>query len=262
MIHSGLVSITFRKLTPEAIVALITRAGLVGVEWGGDVHVPHGNLKRARAVREVTLGAGLTIPSYGSYYRVGDQTPCPFETVLETAVELDAPVIRVWAGTRGSAQADAAYRDAVVRDAHRIADLAAAAGRRVACEFHGGTLTDSNASARRLLDDVAHPALGCYWQPRTGTTLAEQLAGIDLLGTQLAHIHVFQWHLPEPPATGYVRDPLADGEATWPACLARIAAGGRDHYAMLEYVPDDTPDEFLRDAATLKKWLENLWTTK
>jgi hypothetical protein len=31
---------------------------------------------------------------------------------------------------------------------------------------------------------------------------------------------------------------------------------------MLEYVPDDTPDEFLRDAATLKKWLENLWTTK
>ena len=262
MIHSGLVSITFRKLSPAEIVALATRAGVKGIEWGGDVHVPHGDLKQARTVYKMTHDAGLAIPSYGSYYRVGDQTPCPFETVLETAVELSAPLIRVWAGTRGTAQADATYRDAVIRDSRRIADLAASAGLTVAYEFHGGTLTDSNKAARSLLDDVAHPAMGCYWQPKTGATLDYHLAGISAVGPSLANIHVFQWRLLTPPSTGYIRDPLATGAATWRACLARIAADGRDHFAMLEYVRDDSPEACVQDAATLNTWLEELWKTK
>ena len=262
MIHSGLVSITFRKLSPSNNVDLATRAGIEGIEWGGDVHVPHGDLKQARAVRDMTHAAGLALPSYGSYYRVGDQTPCPFETVLETAVELGTPLIRVWAGTRGTAQADGAYRDTVIRDSRRIAGLAAGAGLTVAYEFHGGTLTDSNEAACSLLADVAHPAMGCYWQPKTGANLDYCLAGIDALGPRLANIHVFQWHLASPPATGYIRDPLVSGAATWPACLARIAAGGRDHFAMLEFVPDDSPEACVRDAATLNQWLEKIWTTK
>ena len=40
MIRGGLVSITFRKLSPRAIIDLVTRANLIGIEWGGDVHVP------------------------------------------------------------------------------------------------------------------------------------------------------------------------------------------------------------------------------
>ena len=43
MIESGLVSITFRKLTVEKIIELVKEAGLQGIEWGGDVHVPHDN---------------------------------------------------------------------------------------------------------------------------------------------------------------------------------------------------------------------------
>ena len=39
MIYPGLVSITFRKLQPDAIIKLVAQAGLTGIEWGGDVYV-------------------------------------------------------------------------------------------------------------------------------------------------------------------------------------------------------------------------------
>ena len=66
MITTGLLSVTFRKLTPPEIVGLVRQAGLAGIEWGGDIHVPHGNLDRAREVRQMTLDAGITIAAYGS----------------------------------------------------------------------------------------------------------------------------------------------------------------------------------------------------
>ena len=80
----------------------MVQAGLDGIEWGGDVHVPHGDLRRAREVRDMTRSEAIRIASYGSYYRVGDRAPTSFEKVLDTAVELGAPLIRVWAGKQGS----------------------------------------------------------------------------------------------------------------------------------------------------------------
>ncbi|MET0262082.1 MAG: sugar phosphate isomerase/epimerase, partial [Rariglobus sp.] len=71
MIYPGLVSVTFRKLSPNEVAGLVKKAGLKGIEWGGDIHVPHGDLARAREVRELTLEHGLKTAAYGSYYRAG-----------------------------------------------------------------------------------------------------------------------------------------------------------------------------------------------
>ena len=103
----GLVSITFRGLTPQQIINGAVDAGVEGIEWGGDVHVPHGELATAREVAERTRDAGLAVSSYGSYYRF-NESDVQFSHVLATAVALGAPVIRVWAGRQGSADADAA----------------------------------------------------------------------------------------------------------------------------------------------------------
>ena len=249
MIHSGLVSITFRQLSLREIVDLAVRAGLAGVEWGGDIHVPHGDLRRAREVRRMTQDAGLHVAAYGSYYRVEHDDPAPFERVLATAVELGAPAVRVWAGTRGSVEADAAYRAETVALSRRIADVAARAGVAVAYEFHAGTLTDTNASARNLLETVAHDNVKSYWQPPRGSEVAYNLDGLDAVLPWLLHVHVFSWG-----ATGE-RLPLAAGEEGWMQYLRKIASSGRDHFAMLEFVQDDAPESFVRDAATLKRWL-------
>jgi 3-dehydroshikimate dehydratase len=253
MIHSGLVSITFRKLAPQEIVHLVAQAGLAGVEWGGDVHVPHGDLRQARLIHRMTQEAGLRIAAYGSYYRVGVEGTGPFEPILDTAVELGAPLIRVWAGGRASADADAPFRARVVRETRQAADLAAHADVVIAYEFHPRTLTDTGESARRLLEDVAHDDVGSYWQPPPGASVADNLAGLAAVLPWLRNVHVFTWH-----GTTGEQLPLADGEAGWMRVLRKVASTGRDHFAMVEFVRDDAEESFFRDAATLRRWLSLL----
>lgn len=252
MILPGLVSVTFRALSPAEIVALVRQAGLRGIEWGGDIHVPHGNLARAREVRKLTQDAGLTVAAYGSYYRAvaSEAADLPFANVLETAVELGAPVIRVWAGVAGSAAASPELRAQVVADLRRIAMLAAAARVGVSLEFHNGTLTDTADSTVRLLAEVNHPNLSTYWQPPLELDTAQCLQDLRSLLLWLTHVHVYHWR-PAP----MERLPLAAGAERWRSFLDLAATAPGDRYAMLEFVEGDAPASFLRDAATLKSWL-------
>lgn len=253
MFHAGLVSITFRKLSPAEIVALVREAGLRGIEWGGDVHAPHGDLTRAREVRSLTEDAGLKVAAYGSYYRAGssEANRLPFESVLESAVALGAPTIRVWPGGKGSAESSAEERAAVVADLRRISDLAAQAKVSISTEFHGGTLTDTNASAARLLAELDHPNLFTYWQPHNGEETSECVAGLRTVLPRVGNVHVFHWW-----PTSAERHPLAEGTARWAEFWRELKPLSGERFAMLEFVPGDTSEAFLRDAATLRTWLE------
>ena len=252
MIKSGLVSITFRQLTPRQIVDLVAQSGLDAVEWGGDVHVPHGDVAQARAVRQMTEDAGMTVASYGSYYRVGHGEPVPFEAVVDSAVELGAPLIRVWAGKQGSDKADASYWDRVVEDSRAIGDMAQQAGIVVAYEYHGNALTDTNATTLKLLQDVAHDNVKTYWQPPSGLAADVNLSDLAAILPWLTNVHVFSWRTIDGKRERMLLD-AKTGE--WAQYLAQVATTGRDHYAMIEFVRDNEPENFLKDAETLKMWL-------
>lgn len=252
MIFSGLVSVTFRQLAPVDIVALVRQAGLRGIEWGGDIHVPHGDTDRAGEVRERTESAGLHVAAYGSYYKAGvsEGAGLAFGRVLDTAVALGAPVIRIWAGGAGSAATGAEQRAAVTADCRRIAELAAAARIGVVLEFHGGTLTDTTESTTQLLREAGHANLTTCWQPPIDLGPAACLAGLELLRGQLANLHVFQWK-----HATTERRPLSEGTAVWRDYLAAAQTASGDRYALLEFVERDAPECFLRDAAVLRSWL-------
>lgn len=234
------------------IVSLVREANLQGIEWGGDVHVPHGDLGRAREVREMTHEAGLNVAAYGSYFRVGhsEENGLPFQQVLDSALELGAPIIRVWAGTAGSDVMDEETRWKVVADLRRITEMAGKVGLRVATEFHGGTLTDTNESTNQLLLEVDHPNLYTYWQPLLGMTDETCMNGIRQLAPKLSHLHVYHWQAVTK------RSPLEEGSERWSHFLQAAEEALGDRYAMLEFVKDDAPENFLRDAATLRSWLK------
>ncbi len=250
---TGLVSVTFRPKTPEQVVALVAKGKLDAIEWGGDIHVPHGDVERAKQVRRMTLDAGLIVASYGSYYRAAhsENDNLPFAKVLDSALALDAPTIRVWAGTLGSAKADAANRAAVADDLRRIGSMAAGEGITVSLEYHGGTLTDTNESAAQLLQDVNHPNIRLYWQPPEGDE-AYRMAGLKAALPVLSNLHVFHWVM----CNGQrERCPLAEGHESWKTYFRAVRETGRPHAALLEFVRGDSDEQFLADAATLRDWV-------
>lgn len=249
MLTPGLCSVTFRQLDPPALLDLAARAGLAAVEWGADVHVPVGDLATARDVAARTADAGLTVASYGSYWRarpgedVGD--------VLATARALGAPRVRVWAGEAGSdATADRAPVVQALADAvRRAGDV----GLRIGTESHGGTLTDTTASTRLLLaevdDLVGRPALTTYWQPTVDASDEEALAELGELADRVSTVHAFSW------GPGTHRNPLRAREALWTRALALLEGSDRDHDVLLEFVPGDDPDALEGEARTLRGWL-------
>ena len=249
MIDHGLVSVTFRELAPGQIVDFVAKAGLSAVEWGGDVHVPPGDAKLAKEVRQMTIDSGLRVASYGSYYRSeGDEA---FEPVLETALVLAAPTIRVWAGHKGSADAGPRDRQTVIADLCRIARLALSHKTTISLEYHGGTLTDTPDSVDRLLDELdgcdaeAARNIFLYWQPSRAHSPEQRLESLRRVLARLSNLHVFHW-------VEHERLPLAEGQVDWREYLALANSTGRGHAAMLEFVRDDSPERFLQDAATLK----------
>lgn len=252
-IQPGLVSVTFRQLTPKQVIDLCVQAGVAGIEWGGDVHVPHGDMQTAMRVGAATEKAGLRTAAYGSYYRLSHDDTGPFDDVVLCTLMLKAPVIRVWAGRQGSAEADDAYWRAVVDDARRIADIAGTQDMSIALEFHRNTLTDTTASTVRLLQEIDRPNVYTYWQAPRGSGLTENLAAMQALSPWLYGLHVFAWH-----EETDERLPLSDRIDNWRSYLAQADALGRDMYALIEFVKDDEPDQFVDDAATLEELLSSM----
>lgn len=256
MILPGLVSVTFRQLQPEEIIALTREAGLRGIMWGGDVHVKADQPALAREIGKMTTDAGLEIEGLGSYYRAGSNQPGQsFERELESALALGAPRIRVWAGIKGSRDATEADRAMVAADLRRCDELARAAGVQVVLEFHDGTLTDTAESAAALLHDLADTKVRLYWQPPNGMPKAEALAGLRLVLPWVDNVHVFHWLIRN---GEQVRLPLADGAEVWPDYLRTLAEAGGNRWAMMEFVRGDDPAQLLADARQLRQWLAEL----
>lgn len=115
MFLPGLVSVTFRNLDVSEIAKAAAEAGLSAIEWGGDVHVPPSDAAKAEEAARITAEAGLRTASYGSYYRC-DGTEEDIAREVNAAVLLGAPNLRVWAGTKGSADASADERSSVIEN--------------------------------------------------------------------------------------------------------------------------------------------------
>lgn len=241
----GMTSVTFRALTTDEILRLCAQSGLDGIEWGGDIHVPAGDLGNASDVAARTSACGLRVLSYGSYYRLC--TGMDFSSVLDTACALGADKIRVWAGDRGSGEADAAYRDRTAEELRRICAMAQERRVSIGLEYHRNTLTDTCESALSLLRQADCSNLFTYWQPNPDLTLERQMREIHYLLPQIRSVHVFQW------SSGNVRHALDTGEPEWRAYLEALGKASLDY--ILEFVPDDSPSQFLADAKTLAQWV-------
>ncbi len=249
MLQPGLCSVTFRSLTPQAVIDLAAANGIKAIEWGADVHVPPGDLENARQVAARTAEAGLSVSSYGSYIFAPDFTPDDVTAVLETAGALGTRHIRIWPGSRKrpSTEYSAAERRDATQALATIADMANDYGMTIGLEYHPNSLTDTLPSAKQLAQDLPMSNLFYYWQPAPGLPLEEALAEISALGPRICHLHVFAW------LSDASRLPLADRAEYWRACVDALPESDwkKPAFAMLEFVKGDDAGQFAEDAAVL-----------
>ena len=246
---TGLTSITFRGLSVEEIVRLASEAGLSGIEWGSDVHVPPGHVQAAENAAALTAAHGLKVTSYGSYLKVGEQpeTEKVMDQLLLSAAALKAPVIRLWAGTKAPENTTAAERKQIEYELNRLVGQADKKGVRLATEYHRGTLTQNAESAAALMEAV--PGLYTYWQPNPDVSEQTNRDELAHMLPWLLNVHVFQWTAP-----GNQRHPLAEGTAIWTEYIRKASAEkSRDHHFLLEFVKDDSREQCLADASVLNR---------
>lgn len=261
MIKTGLVSISFRDLSVKEIIELTVKANLDAIEWGGDVHVPHGNIDKAKKVKEMTKKANLSVAAYGSYYKAGckNEEISSFDEILKTAKALGAPLIRVWAGNKGTKNAtDQDWQD-VINDTKRITKMAANEGIKIAYEYHQNTLTDTPESTKKLISQVNHSNIYTYWQPPHHLNSKERKKDLIEILPWLTNVHVFHWtHNPE-----REKHPLLEAKQDWINYLSLIKKNENNmrvkkHFAMLEFIKNDSIDQFYEDANELNNIIDRL----
>ena len=244
----GLVSISFRSLSPEEIIRISKAAGLSAIEWGGDVHVPFGEIETATRVGEITRAAGLSIPEYGSYYRVGFSAPEDFSKAASSARALGTKCIRVWAYNKELSEIDQATYEIIVQDAKRI--CAGASDLTICLECHNNTLTSNYQSALKFLQDVNCDNFQMFWQPNQRLSHQENLAACRALLPFIQRVHTFSWE-------GSARYPLADHADRWKEYLDILKDSPNAAMPlMLEFMHDNRPETLPETAQTLLDWIQ------
>ena len=242
----GLVSISFRSLSPGDILKAMADAGLTCVEWGSDVHAPADDLCRLEEIIRLQRRYGITCSAYGTYFRLGVTPLEELPAYIRAAKLLGTDILRLWCGDRNSEDYDAEGKQALFAACRDAAKLAEQAGVTLCMECHNNTYTNRARTALELMEAVASAAFGMYWQPNQYRTVEENLEYARLLAPYTRHLHVFNWE-------GKSRFPLEEGLAVWQRYLSCFTG---ERTLLLEFMPDNAPESLPAEARALRALAE------
>ncbi len=248
MYNLGLVSVSFRDRTPEEICAACAEAGLSLIEWGGDVHAKCDDKEALENIASLQREYGIACSSYGTYFRLGVHDADSLRRHIAAARVLGTDVLRIWAGSRGSAEYADGDREALFESAREAAKIAEEEGVTLCTECHVWTYTDEYAAALELLEAGDSPAFRTYWQPCQFKTEEYNGEYAKAVAAYARHVHVFNWH-------GSEKLPLAEGTGVWRRYLADL---GGEHVLLLEFMPDDNIASLKREADALREIVRGL----
>ena len=241
MYQTGLVSVSFRGLSPEEVIALCKQNGLSRIEWGSDIHVPPTDPENAARVAKLQGEAGIVTSSYGTYFRLGVHKTEELAAYIKTAKLLGTDILRIWGGEKNFEDLTPEEWDHLVLCGCEAAKAAEAAGVTLCLECHNKTCTNCPEGTLALLEAVASPALKMYWQPNQYHSEEWNLGYAKAIAPHVVHIHVFHWIEKE-------KFPLAQGLAVWKKYLSCFDGSQN---LLLEFMPDGKPETLPREVETL-----------
>lgn len=240
----GLTSVTFRGLSIEEIIKISANLGLTCIEWGSDVHIKPDDQEAIAQVMKFSKQYQIQIASYGSYYKLcqGLDPKQDFQKILSTAIQLEAPVIRVWAGRTASKEVDKQYYKSAAEELQMLCDMAKEHNIQIGLEYHRKSLTDTSESTLKLIELTNRDNLYTYWQVNPELSVEQNIQEIKEILPYLLYVHVFCWQADNS------RLLLEDGVTDWQQYINLL--GERTY--LFEFVLDDSLSNLKKDVMTMK----------
>ena len=170
MENFGLTTVTFRNKSLSEIMKISKQNKIKYIELGGDVHCKPMNMEDINNAISLKKKYGINIISYGSYFRLLENTVDDFKDILETASLVGAKIIRIWMGNKSSKNTSDDEFNKMVADTKQIAKMAQEKNIIIGFEFHHKTYNDSAESSLKFLKSVNMENVKTYWQPFTDKT--------------------------------------------------------------------------------------------
>lgn len=243
MYNIGFTTVTFRKKSRREICEVAQKNGIKYIEWGGDIHLPPNDDIALNEVIALQKEFGLSAISYGTYYRLGAEDYALWESITETANEIGAKIIRIWQGTKSSADMTDDILSSMVNETKILADIAEEKGLTIAFEFHNGTNNDNGKSAVEFLKAVNKPNVKTYWQP---FSTDDDISNLKAVLPYLVCVHVFEWN------EKGKRYSLNHGSKRWSEFLKIINESNANAYLIMEFVKNDSKKQFSKDLKHLR----------
>lgn len=238
-------SVTFRDKSAKDVLRIAGNNSVTAIEWGGDIHVPPGDMKRAQKIRVEGTSRRIKPISYGSYFTLN--CGMDFQPWLETTLAIGAKNIRIWAGDIRKRQTEFSSGElkAVAAELRSVCECAGAHNVTVSLEKHRNTFTQNPVTALRLIEETAMPNLKIYWQPNPELPIQENEDAIWTLISYISNVHVFSW------SPTNERLPLESGAHAWRHYIDLLG----ERCYILEFVRDASEIQFAEDISVLRGWL-------
>ncbi|MBR5505375.1 MAG: TIM barrel protein [Clostridia bacterium] len=237
----GVVSVSFRQHSPREIIQAASNAGLDCIEWGSDVHAPCNNDDAISEIVALQKEFGISCSSYGTYFYLGRDDVAELHDYAAAAKRLGTDTLRLWCGTKGSAEYSEDEKQEFFDLCKRAAQIAQEENVRLCMECHAHSYTDEPDAALELMHSVNSPHFLMYWQANQNESLEYNLGYAKLIAPYTVNLHVFN-------ITGTVKNPLAEAKDTW---LQYIDIFGGDRALLLEFMPDNKIESLEAEAKAL-----------
>lgn len=238
----GLVSVSFRKNSPEEILKASKEAGLSFIEWGSDVHAPCNEIDKLKRISAMQKEYQIECSSYGTYFRFGESDISELENYIAAAKILGTNILRLWCGTKSGKDMTKIEMEELMSQCRRAAEIAERHDVTLCMECHRKTFTENSEDTLMLMKRVNSRHFRMYWQPFQWLEPSESLKIAKAIAPYTEHIHVFNWR-------GDKKLPLIEAVDEWRQYLSLFDT---PRTLLLEFMPDGRIESLQNEVSTLR----------
>lgn len=244
----GLVSVSFRNLSPERILELLKETDLKYIEWGSDVHAKPDDIDTLTSIAKMQNDMGIECSSYGTYFRIGVNKPEEIYAYINAAKILGTDTLRLWCSDKSASKFTEEEKSVFFKECRKLSAIAEKENVILSMECHINTFTDSIESSLELMKEVSSPAFRMYYQPNQYKTEEENIYFASKISEYTTNIHVFNWKEKE-------KYPLCEAKEIWTEYLKNFDG---ERYLLLEFMPDGKEESLIKEANTLREIIGGL----